>query len=298
MADNSFICTTGLRRRSVSPNEYQAKRLNGAQIHRYSDGLAAAFLNKTTAGDRETTIAPPNLSVDAERTVYGVQTTTVLLADDDGDKPPQPSTPGASDVDDAAVQATVSDGDCWNRDDGSGGGSGGRGPPADRDDNCVDVKAVTKLRKLCLLLKTNVMELKTVYRKRCKMGYEYENWERGGLETGLLALEEDVLRLFDEMENMAGSRNEIKTAVKTYTEHEARYRVLRSLNKQAKLRNASTAAADAAAAVTGGMASSVVTVCSLLRKYLIDPCFSWMSASARANAGTDFGSSDFFETSK
>jgi len=141
-------------------------------------------------------------------------------------------------------------------------------------DTCVDLKAKTKLRKLCLLLKTNVTELRTVFRKRCDLGYEYEEWERDQLNTGLQALEEDVLRLFDTLDNIVGYRNEIRAAVDTYTGHERRYRELRRLNKRAKLRTRTAAGG-------GSPDGNDYSVCALFRKYMIDSWYGRTSKKTR-----------------
>lgn len=256
MTGKPFICTEGLRRRTVSPNEHQTKRLQqGGQVltSRYYDGLAA-LLCKAIADDddrrqRANDDGPP-CTVTTTAVYGGVRT-----EDDVGVA-----------VKKAAVQTTSSE-RCWEDD---------ADTSTTDDESCVvDLKAVSKLRKLCLLLKTNVSELRTVYGKKCDMGYVYEERERCRLETELRALEADVSRLFDAVYGMTGFRDEVKAAVKTYTDHEARYRVFRTLNKRAKFRNKSAAASDSA--------GPVAAMCQLFRKYLIDPCYGWTSARSRSS---------------
>lgn len=105
------------------------------------------------------------------------------------------------------------------------------------DYSCVDLKSMAKLKKLCHLLRTNVIELKTVYEKRCDLGYAYTESERVGLENGLQSLDDNVLRLFGQLDDISGYRKEIKDVVDVYTQRESEYRRLRSMNKKAKFRN-------------------------------------------------------------
>lgn len=105
------------------------------------------------------------------------------------------------------------------------------------DYSCVDLKSMAKLKKLCHLLRTNVIELKTVYEKRCDLGYAYTESERVGLENGLQSLDDNVLRLFGQLDDISGYRKEIKNVVDVYTQRESEYRRLRSMNNKAKFRN-------------------------------------------------------------
>jgi len=86
------------------------------------------------------------------------------------------------------------------------------------------------------MLRTNIVELKTMYEKRCNLAYEYTESEHIELKSGLQSLETDVLRLFAELDEVSGYRAEIEKVIETYTNYESRYRILRSVNKNAKLR--------------------------------------------------------------
>ncbi|XP_060833786.1 LOW QUALITY PROTEIN: uncharacterized protein LOC132917186 [Rhopalosiphum padi] len=108
---------------------------------------------------------------------------------------------------------------------------------ADVDHYSVDLKAMKKLMKLCSLLRKNVIDLKTVYKKRCRMsGGYYTESERAEVEPELRSLEEDVQRMMDVLKDISGNSHEIKHVLKMYTENENRYVRLLSLNKSAKLR--------------------------------------------------------------
>lgn len=105
------------------------------------------------------------------------------------------------------------------------------------DYSCVDLKSMAKLKKLCHLLKMNLIELRTVYKERLDLGYSYTKSERVSLDTGLQSLDNNVLMLFDKLEEICGYRKEIKDVVNMYNLHESEYRYLKSLNKKAKFRN-------------------------------------------------------------
>lgn len=102
--------------------------------------------------------------------------------------------------------------------------------------SCVDLKSMVKLKRLCHLLRTNVAELKTVYKKRLDRGYTYSKSERLSLDTRLQSLDDNVLRLFGKLNGISGYRKEIKDMVDMYTQNESEYRLLRALNNNAKVR--------------------------------------------------------------
>lgn len=105
------------------------------------------------------------------------------------------------------------------------------------DHQIVDLKGIEKLTKLCSFLRKNVDELKSVFnkRRRTRGGY-YTKPEIADLEPELRSLDEDVERMMDKLNSIAGNRREIKEVLKMYTEYENRYVRLRSLNKSARLR--------------------------------------------------------------
>jgi len=101
----------------------------------------------------------------------------------------------------------------------------------------VDLKGLEKLTELCFFLRKNVNELKTVYKKRCRMSNEYyTESERADLEPELQSLDEDVQQMMDTLNDISGFRSEIKHVLSMYTQYENRYVKLRSMNKSAKFR--------------------------------------------------------------
>lgn len=110
-------------------------------------------------------------------------------------------------------------------------------PSLRNDRSCVDLKSLVKMKKLCCMLRTHVIELQTVYEKRCSMGFMYTRSEHIGLNVGLRTLEEDMLRMLVTLDEINGYRDEIKHVVSVYTRYESRFREYRMLIKNAKLRN-------------------------------------------------------------
>lgn len=102
--------------------------------------------------------------------------------------------------------------------------------------SCVDLKSLMKLRKLCCLLWKNVKELKTVHEKWSTLKYAYTESEHAGMDSGLVCLENDVMRLTREVDNIAGYPDEIRRVAESYKVHESHYRELRSLKKKARSR--------------------------------------------------------------
>lgn len=108
---------------------------------------------------------------------------------------------------------------------------------ADANHYSVDLKAMKKLTKLCSLLRKNVVELKTVFKKSLRISSEfYTESERGILEPELRSLYEDVQRMMAILKDISGNNHEIRHVLKIYTENENQYLRLLSLNKSAKLR--------------------------------------------------------------
>ncbi|XP_003247973.1 myosin heavy chain, fast skeletal muscle-like [Acyrthosiphon pisum] len=105
------------------------------------------------------------------------------------------------------------------------------------DRRIVDLKGMEKLTELCSFLRKNVDDLKSVFnkRRRTRGGY-YTKSEIADLEQELGSLDEDVWRMMDTLNSIAGNQWEIKQVLKMYTECESRYVRLRSLNKSARLR--------------------------------------------------------------
>lgn len=99
--------------------------------------------------------------------------------------------------------------------------------------NYVDVEGLTKLRKLCGMLRSNVIELKTVYERRNNQESNV-NSDRTDLEMGLRTLDNDLMQLFNRLDDMKGSQKEMKKAVNMYRDYELQYRCLRTLNRQVK----------------------------------------------------------------
>lgn len=229
--NEKLVCLSGLRRRDVSPNEHQLERRPSERarlIRQHYDRLASTVLCGAT--DRRGPVTAQVYNV----TVETAEVERTVTADN-------------------VVQ--TSSADCSDGMDG------------EHDDGCVDLKAVVKLRKLCLLLKTNV---NTASRKLRDTGNEYEKRERDWLDTTLQDLDKDVLQLLDDLDDMAGHWDEVKAATSAYVDHETRYRELRKLNKRAKSRNGGTA--------VGGDGN---VVCAFFQKYLIGPCCDWMMPSKR-----------------
>lgn len=108
---------------------------------------------------------------------------------------------------------------------------------ADANHYSVDLKAMKKLTKLCSLLRKNVVELKTVFKKNLRLSSEYyTESERGILESELRSLYEDVQRMMAILKDISGNNHEIRHVLKIYTENEDEYLRLLSLNKTAKVR--------------------------------------------------------------
>lgn len=99
--------------------------------------------------------------------------------------------------------------------------------------NYVDVEGLTKLRKLCGMLRSNVIELKTVYEHRNNHESNV-NSDQTDLEMGLRSLDNDLMQLFNRLDDMKGSPKEMKKAVNMYRDYELQYRCLRTLNRKVK----------------------------------------------------------------
>lgn len=135
------------------------------------------------------------------------------------------------------------------------------------DFSCVDLKSMAKLRKLCYLLRRNVVELKIIYDKRCHMGYTFTESEHTGLEVGLETLEADVLRLLRTLDDINGYRDEIKMVLESYKLYELRYRELRLLNKKAKMRHQDIKPENE------NVSNDASVINIILRKYFCRPCY-------------------------
>lgn len=142
--------------------------------------------------------------------------------------------------------------------------------------SCVDLKSMAKLKRLCNLLRTNVTELRTVYKKRLELGYAYSKSERVGLDTRLQSLDDNVSRLFGKLDEISGYRREIKDVVDVYTQHESEYRLLRSLNRNARFRRDAkffkTANALRNEPAEEDESPPVASWPSIIIKYLCHPC--------------------------
>lgn len=101
------------------------------------------------------------------------------------------------------------------------------------NDHNVDVEGLTKLRKLCGMLRSNVTELKTLYQHRVNQESKM-SFDQIDLETGLRSLDNDLMKLFNRLDDMKGSPKEMKKAVDMYRDYELQYRFLRTLNRKVK----------------------------------------------------------------
>lgn len=151
------------------------------------------------------------------------------------------------------------------------------------EETCVDLKGMEKLHKLCYLLRSNVVKLKTSYNVRQRMGFQYTESEHDGLNTGIRALERDLARLLNMLDTMDGHRDEIRSTVKEYVDYEARYRELRRLNKRGRQYRTNMCrrrtGPDGGDPTFRGCALS-----RLLSKYLCQPCrnmYQWVTAYGR-----------------
>lgn len=117
------------------------------------------------------------------------------------------------------------------------------------------------------MLRTNVVQLKEVYENRSQLGYEFTESEVAKLGSGLQSLEANVQRLLGTVDAISGFRDEIQDTVKTYTGNERAYRRLRSIKKNAKLRNKSEHDEDR----NGGRRK--MNMCELLKHLVLcNPC--------------------------
>lgn len=99
--------------------------------------------------------------------------------------------------------------------------------------NYIDFEGITKLRKLCGMLRTNVTELKIMYEKQDNRGLNM-NSDQVDLETGLKSLDNDLMQLYNNLDDMKGSRKEMRKVVSLYRDYELQYKCLKSLNKKVK----------------------------------------------------------------
>lgn len=102
--------------------------------------------------------------------------------------------------------------------------------------SCVDLKGLAKLKKLSCILRKRVNELKMTYEKSNNLGYSYTESEHANLNSGLRSLEDGTIRLLQTLDNIDGYSKEMKYVINIYTDYETLYRKLRSVNKNAKSR--------------------------------------------------------------
>lgn len=136
------------------------------------------------------------------------------------------------------------------------------------DDNysCVDLRSMAKLRKLCFMLRSNVIELKNVYKTRIQLGYTYTELDKSDLELGLKCLEDDVMQLMDTLDDANGYRVEIQKIVNKYNDLESQYRDLRSLNKKGRL------SSNYSEMCTKNK-NEGFDLCVIINKYICQPCY-------------------------
>lgn len=99
--------------------------------------------------------------------------------------------------------------------------------------NYIDFEGITKLRKLCGMLRTNVTQLKVMYEKQDSRGLNI-NSDQIDLETGLQTLDNDLMQLYNKLDDMKGSRKEMRKVISLYRDYELQYKFLKSLNKKVK----------------------------------------------------------------